>query len=90
MRASYKEAEVRELVITGLSHLVSSDPEVGLKQCLDLAYGDDSRSRAIFAHVFARVIGQGAKFEALDQVETQDRYKRLAEVSLFFVVSICD
>lgn len=88
MRASFKEAEVRELVITGLSHLVSSDPEIGLKQCLILAYGDDNRCRAIFAHVFARVIGQGAKFEALDQVETTDRYKRLADVSHFSSVRV--
>ena len=81
MRASVKEAELRELVITGLSHLVSSDPEIGLKQCLDLAYADDYRGRAIFAHVFARVIGKGAKFESRDQAETTDRYKRLIDVS---------
>lgn len=90
MSISVKEAELRDLVITGLSHLVGSDPEVGLKQCLDLAYGEDFRGRAIFAHVFAKVIGQGTKFEAADEIETTDRYKRLCDVSAVFSSScIC-
>lgn len=64
MRQSTREAELRELVITGLAHLVSSNTDLGFKQCLPMAYDPDSRKRVIFAHVFARVIGEGgAKFE---------------------------
>ncbi len=83
MRVSHREAELRELVITGLSHLVRANTEAGFKQCLPLAYCEDNRKRAIFAHVFARVIGQGAKFEATEPAETIDRYKRLCDVCAF-------
>ncbi|KAF4620069.1 hypothetical protein D9613_004830 [Agrocybe pediades] len=61
-RASQKEAQFRELVITGLAHLVSANSKNGFKQCVSLAYDPDNRKRAIFAHVFSRVIGQGTVF----------------------------
>lgn len=80
MRASQREAELLELVITGLSHLVSANTESGFKQCLPLAYDQDIRKRTIFAHVFARVLGQGTKFEAEDRSEAHARQNRLCEV----------
>lgn len=80
MRFSQKEADVRELVITGLAHLVSANTESGFKQCLPLAYDEDNRKRAIFAHVFARVIGQGTTFEPEDRSAFNDRNNRLREV----------
>ncbi|KAK0207040.1 hypothetical protein DFS33DRAFT_1318594 [Desarmillaria ectypa] len=94
MRVSHREAELRELVITGLSHLVRANTEAGFKQCLPLAYCEDNRKRAIFAHVFARVIGQGAKFEATEPAETIDRYKRLCDLvkepNMVLAQAICD
>lgn len=94
MRISHREAELRELVITGLSHLVRANTEAGFKQCLPLAYCEDNRKRAIFAHVFARVIGQGAKFEATEPAETIDRYKRLCDLvkepNMVLAQAICD
>ena len=84
MRASNRETEVRELVIAGLSHLVSANTESGFKQCLPLAYNEDNRKRTIFAHVFARVIGQGTKFDPEDRSPSMTRQSRLAEVGALF------
>jgi hypothetical protein len=80
MRVSQREAELRELVITGLSHLVSANTESGFKQCLPLAYDQDTRKRTIFAHVFSRVLGQGTKFDQLDNTVAVTRRSRLCEV----------
>lgn len=84
MRISQKEAELRELVITGLTHLVSANSESGFKQCLPLAYDQDNRKRTIFANVFARVIGQGTVFDPEDKSMTKARHMALCDVSTFF------
>lgn len=63
IRLSQREADVRELVVTGLSHLVKAHPESGFKHCLPLAHGHDIRKRTVFARVLARVLGEGASFE---------------------------
>lgn len=95
MRASQRETEVRELVITGLCHLVSSNTESGFKQCLPLAYNEDNRKRTIFAHVFARVLSQGTKFDPEDRSGPTSGQNRLAEVPinlcrrLHCLISIC-
>ena len=81
MKASQREAELRDLVITGLSHLVISNSESGFKQCLSLAYSDDNLKRTIFSHVFARVLGQGARLEVEEIVSGVSRIGRLAEVN---------
>lgn len=63
MRLSQREADLRELVVTGLSHLVHANTEAGFKYCLPLAYDESIAKRTIFARVFARVLKQGTKFE---------------------------
>ena len=80
IRVSQKESELRELVITGLAHLVTANSESGFKQCLPLAYDHDTRKRMIFAHVFARVIGQGTVFDPEDKSLTKIRHASLCEV----------
>lgn len=80
MRVSQREAELRELVITGLAHLVSANTESGFKQCLPLAYDQDNRKRTIFAHVFARVLSQGTKFDPEDRSASKARHTRLCDV----------
>ncbi|KAF6748926.1 hypothetical protein DFP72DRAFT_914993 [Ephemerocybe angulata] len=77
-----REAELRELVITGLTHLVSANSESGFKQCLHLAYDQDSRKRTIFAHVFARVIGEGTTFDLPEKVPTVSKRARFADLLL--------
>jgi hypothetical protein len=73
--------KLRELVITGLAHLVMANSESGFKQCLPLAYDPDHRKRTIFAYVFARVIGQGTVFDPVDKPLTKTRHTSLCEVS---------
>ncbi|PPQ78909.1 hypothetical protein CVT25_002369 [Psilocybe cyanescens] len=94
MRASQKEAELRELVITGLTHLVSANSESGFKQCLPLAYDQDNRKRSIFAHVFARVIGQGTVFDPEDKTVTKARHMSLCELvrspDMVLAMTICE
>jgi neurofibromin 1 len=80
MRDSQREVEIRELVITGLAHLVSANTESGFKQCLPLAYDEENQKRTIFAHVFARVLSQGTKFDPEDRSATLVRHTRLSEV----------
>ncbi|KAF7329572.1 Ras-GAP domain-containing protein [Mycena kentingensis (nom. inval.)] len=79
-RVMQREAEIRELVITGLTHMVSANSEHGFKQCMPLAYGADLKKRAIFAHVFARVISQGTKFEVEAAPTATNRHSRLLEL----------
>ncbi|CAA7259350.1 unnamed protein product [Cyclocybe aegerita] len=94
MRASQKEAELRELVITGLTHLVSASSESGFKQCLPLAYDQDNRKRTIFAHVFARVIGQGTVFDPEDRSLTKTRHTALCDLvrgsDMVLAMTICE
>ncbi len=87
-RANQRDAELRHLVIGGLTHLVSANTESGFKQCLPLAYDSDLRKRAIFAHVFARVLAQGVKFEPEDRSAKLARQSRLCEVR-YTLDSIC-
>jgi hypothetical protein len=79
-RISQREADLRELVVTGLSHLVKAHPASGFKHCFPLAYDQDVRKRIIFARVFARVLADGITFEP---AEGGDLVKRspLCEVS---------
>ncbi|KAJ4479043.1 hypothetical protein J3R30DRAFT_2708420 [Lentinula aciculospora] len=94
MRASQCETEVRDLVITGLSHLVSANIESGFKQCLPLAYDEDNRKRTIFAHVFARILSQGTKFDPEDRTGPTSGQNRLAELvkesDMTLVLAVCE
>ncbi|GAW06426.1 ras gtpase activator [Lentinula edodes] len=94
MRASQRETEVRDLVITGLSHLVSANTESGFKQCLPLAYDEDNRKRTIFAHVFARILSQGTKFDPEDRTGPSSGQNRLAELvkesDMTLVLAVCE
>ncbi|KAJ7055100.1 hypothetical protein C8F01DRAFT_470816 [Mycena amicta] len=93
-RAAQREAELRELVIAGLTHMVSANSEHGFKQCLPLAYGADPKKRAIFASVFARVISQGTKFEVEAPPAAVNRHSRLLELvkgsNMVLVMAICE
>ena len=80
LRGVQKDAELRELVIMGLTHLVIANSEHGFKQCLPLAYDPDSRKRSIFAHVFAKVISQGTVFDAEDKAPNASRQAALTDV----------
>ncbi|KAF7293793.1 Ras-GAP domain-containing protein [Mycena chlorophos] len=94
-KAAQRDAELRELVITGLTNMVSANSEHGFKQCLPLAYGADLKKRAIFASVFARVISQGTKFEVdVAAPAAVNRHSRLLELvkgsNMVLVMAICE
>lgn len=63
-----------------LSRLISANPESGVKHSLSMAYDPDPRQRLIFSYVFARVMGQGAKFEAQETPINFSGRSRLCEV----------
>ncbi|KAF8872759.1 hypothetical protein BD779DRAFT_1679537 [Infundibulicybe gibba] len=94
VKLAARRAEIRELVITGLAYLVSANTESGFKHCLPLAYDPDNSKRTIFAHVFARVIGQGTKFDPEDRSTTVARHTRLCELvrgsGLALAMTICE
>jgi hypothetical protein len=75
-----KESELRDLVITGIAHLVSANTEIGFKHCLPLAYDLSPQRRIIFARVFARVLGQGTKLDAPERQVSLAPQARLREV----------
>jgi hypothetical protein len=77
---SQREAEICELVVEALSRLISANPESGVKHSLSMAYDPDPRQRLIFSFVFARVMGQGAKFEAQEAPVSFSGRSRLCEV----------
>ena len=79
---SQREAEIRELVVEALSRLISANPESGVKHSLSMAYDPDPRQRLIFSYVFARVMGQGAKFEAQETPVSFSGRSRLCEVCI--------
>jgi hypothetical protein len=77
---SKSESEICELVVEALSRLISANPESGVKHSLSMAYDPDPRQRLIFSYVFARVMGQGAKFEAQEAPVSFSGRSRLCEV----------
>ena len=80
MRLAHRDAELHELVIEGLSRLISANTDSGVKHSLAMAHDVDIGKRIIFSHVFARVMGQGAKFVSPDASVTQIGKSRLCEV----------
>ncbi|TFK46902.1 hypothetical protein OE88DRAFT_1666689 [Heliocybe sulcata] len=93
-RAYHRDVELRELVVQGLSNLISSNTESSLKHCIPLAYHRDYRKRAIFARVFARVLGQGTKLEfESNNISAAPRKSRLCELvksSEVLAVAMCE
>ncbi|KAH9981838.1 hypothetical protein BJV74DRAFT_778311 [Russula compacta] len=91
---SQREAEIRELVVEALSRLISANPESGVKHSLSMAYDPDPRQRLIFSYVFARVMGQGAKFEAQETPINFSGRSRLCELvkgpDITLALAICE
>lgn len=87
VQARQREYTLRDLVITGLSHLVISNSENGVKHCIALAYDGDLKKRTIFVHVFARVLGKGTKFDSQGNPALQAQRNQLREVPMFSTFS---
>ncbi|KAF8270977.1 hypothetical protein EI94DRAFT_1797570 [Lactarius quietus] len=91
---SKSESEICELVVEALSRLISANPESGVKHSLSMAYDPDPRQRLIFSYVFARVMGQGAKFEAQEAPVSFSGRSRLCELvkgpDITLALAICE
>ncbi|TDL29911.1 hypothetical protein BD410DRAFT_780416, partial [Rickenella mellea] len=87
-------AEMRELVITGLTHLLSSNTDVGFKHCLQLGYDADPIRRLVFCHVIARVLWLGGKFDVVNHPTMLVRRSRLCELvkgsDMTLALAICE
>ncbi|KAG8959528.1 Ras GTPase activating protein ira2 [Tulasnella sp. 419] len=85
---------LRELIISGLTNLLSANMEAGLKHCLPMGYNDDPRIRRIFIHVFSRVLRLGTSFVSVNSLEDPDRYSRLCEMvrspDMLLALAICE
>ncbi|KAI0737738.1 hypothetical protein C8Q80DRAFT_1276173 [Daedaleopsis nitida] len=94
IRIQQREGELRELLITGLSSLVSANTECGVKHCLSLAYDPDPTKRMIFAHVFIRVLKEGIKFTPYEETPVVVKQSRLCELvkgpDMALALAICE
>ncbi|KAF7975643.1 hypothetical protein HWV62_9093 [Athelia sp. TMB] len=82
-----QEAELQELVIAGLAHLIRANTEIGVKHCLPLAHDGDPRKRIIFSRVFARVLKQGTTF---DPIKISHAPKQDPLCTMLLALAICD
>ncbi|KAG8981934.1 Ras GTPase activating protein ira2 [Tulasnella sp. 425] len=94
-RASPKDQHaLRELIIAGLTNLLSANMEAGLKHYLPMGYNEDPRTRRIFVHVFAHVLQQGTSLVAVNSLDDSDRYSRLCEMvrapDMLLALAICE
>jgi hypothetical protein len=79
-RASETALEVRELVVKGLARLISANTDSGVKHSLAYAYDQDPMKKIIFTKVFARVMGQGTKFDSPETSAPVAARSRLSEM----------
>lgn len=77
---SQREAEVAELVVTGLVNMLNANLEIGMKHSLTLGYDSDPERRAVFCQVVARVLRSGAEFDNASSQNLGVRRNRLCEV----------
>lgn len=79
-RMNAKDTDLRELIINGLASLISANTEVGIKQCLPMTYDADPAQRVVFAHVFARVVAKGIRFDPQESQPTSSKQSKLCDV----------
>ncbi|PSR92202.1 hypothetical protein PHLCEN_2v4732 [Hermanssonia centrifuga] len=87
-RAGGKDGDIRELIINGLASLISANPEYGIKHCLPMTFDADPALRVVFAHVFARVVSKGLKFDPQEAQPPANKQSRLCESAL--ALAICE
>ncbi|PVG03445.1 hypothetical protein CPB86DRAFT_723065 [Serendipita vermifera] len=88
-----EQGNVRELAILGISNMLSSNMDAGIRHCLSFGYHDDARMRAIFLLIFTRVLRQGARFDGAEIVPAQPRQRKLCEMvrgDMLLALAICE
>lgn len=80
---SYQEwAQMKELTILAMSHLLSANVDAGLKYSLSMGYDDDQETRTAFMQVLTNILNQGTEFETLGESVMTDRYEKLIDVTI--------
>lgn len=77
---THRDIDLRELIINGLASLISANAEFGIKHCLPMTYDADPAHRVIFAHVFARVVSKGIRFDPQEEQKSAIKQSKLCEV----------
>ncbi|EIW76207.1 hypothetical protein CONPUDRAFT_64047 [Coniophora puteana RWD-64-598 SS2] len=89
-----REIDIRNMVITGLSNVISANSEVALRTSIPVTYSPDLRQRTIYMHAFARVLGQGTTLEQPSNAELQVKRNRLTELvkgsDMILAMVICE
>lgn len=82
---SYQEwAQMKELTILAMSHLLSANVDAGLKYSLSMGYDDDQETRTAFMQVLTNILNQGTEFETLGESVMTDRYEKLIDVNICY------
>lgn len=68
------------MIINGLASLISANTEIGIKHCLPMTYNADLAHRVVYAHVFARVVAKGIRFDPQEAQPVSTKQSRLCEV----------
>ncbi|KAI5118442.1 hypothetical protein M0805_000576 [Coniferiporia weirii] len=95
-RKMYQEREIglRDLVISGLAHLLSMNTDIGLKHFLPLGYDPDPAKRTIFCRVISRVMDLGGRLETHNDSMVGGRRTRIGELvkgcDMTLVLAICE
>ncbi|KAI8053543.1 hypothetical protein BDF21DRAFT_441145 [Thamnidium elegans] len=92
---SYQEwAQMKELTILAMSHLLSANVDAGLKYSLSMGYDDDQETRTAFMQVLTNILNQGTEFETLGESVMTDRYEKLIDMlvdaDMEIVMSLCE
>ncbi|TCD61394.1 Ras GTPase activating protein ira2 [Steccherinum ochraceum] len=92
--AQHRDPEHRELIIQGLTSLVTANTEFGVKHCLPKAFGVDPLKQVLYAHVFARVLGKGIKLNPKEDTTNSNKQSKLCEIvkgqDTALVLAICE
>jgi neurofibromin 1 len=80
------EASTSDLAITILSNLLSANIDVGLKHSLSIGYHENPDIRTAFVRVLYNILVQGTEFNNLSDAAVNEKYDKLLEVSLNFLL----
>ncbi|KAH8118768.1 hypothetical protein DFH11DRAFT_1839273 [Phellopilus nigrolimitatus] len=89
-----RDAGLRDIVISGLAHLLSTNTDIGLKHFLPLGYDSDSAKRTIFCRVITCVMDLGGRLETQNDFMVGGRRTRIGELvkgcDMSLVLAICE
>ncbi|KAL5507799.1 IRA2 [Sanghuangporus vaninii] len=93
-KGANEKAGLRDLIISGLAHLLSMNTDIGLKHFLPLGYDPDPAKRAVFCRVISRVMDLGGRLETQNDPMVAGRRSRIGELvkscDMILVLAICE